>query len=168
MLPLEHPDRIQISFDDHRLVNNAGLLLPVTLAQHMGLRKLVDNHVDLGDATRRANMGDKMLTLVASALAGGDCIDDADVLRTGRTARTLGCVVKAPSTLGTFLRSFRWGHRPPVGSGEPRVSRAVDVQGECPLNCSAKMSLGYSGIVSDVDAGRLAGDRRVGGFSASM
>ena len=51
-----------------------------------------------------------MLTLVASALAGGDCIDDADVLRTGGTAQTLGCVVKAPSTLGTFLRSFRWGH----------------------------------------------------------
>ena len=48
-----------------------------------------------------------MLTLVASALAGGDCIDAADVLRTGGTAQTLGCVVKAPSTLGTFLRSFR-------------------------------------------------------------
>ena len=58
----------------------------------------------------RANTGDKMLTLVASALAGGDCIDDADVLRTGGTAGTIGCVVKAPSTLGTFLRSFRWGH----------------------------------------------------------
>ena len=43
-----------------------------------------------------------MLTLVASALAGGDCIDDADVLRTGSTARVLGCAVKAPSTLGTF------------------------------------------------------------------
>ena len=51
-----------------------------------------------------------MMTLVASALAGGDCIDDADVLRTGRTACTLGGTVKAPSTLGTFLRSFRWGH----------------------------------------------------------
>ena len=51
-----------------------------------------------------------MLTLVASALAGGDCIDDADVLRTGGTADAIGCVVKAPSTLGTFLRSFRWGH----------------------------------------------------------
>ena len=50
------------------------------------------------------------MTLVSSALAGGDCIDDADVLRTGRTACALGCVVKAPSTLGTFLRSFRWGH----------------------------------------------------------
>ena len=51
-----------------------------------------------------------MMTLVASALAGGDCIDDADVLRTGGTASTLGGTVKAPSTLGTFLRSFRWGH----------------------------------------------------------
>ena len=110
MLPLDHPDRIQIAFDDHRLVANAGLLLPVTLAQHLGLRELVDNHVDLADAPGRANAGDKMLTLVASALAGGDCIDDADVLRTGGTAGAIGCVVKAPSTLGIFLRSFRWGH----------------------------------------------------------
>ena len=109
MLPHEHSDRIQIAFDDHRLVANAGLLLPVTLAQHLGLRELVDSHVDLGDAPGRANTGDKMLTLVASALAGGDCIDDADVLRTGGTTGAIGCAVKAPSTLGTFLRSFRWG-----------------------------------------------------------
>ena len=59
----------------------------------MGLRELVDHHLDLGNAPGRANPGDKMLTLVASALAGGDCIDDADVLRTGGTAQTLGCVV---------------------------------------------------------------------------
>ena len=110
MLPLEHPDRIQIAFDDHRLVNNAGLLLPATLAQHLGLPQLVDRHLDLGDAPGRANAGDKMLTLVASALAGGDCIDAADALRAGRTSSVLGCMVKAPSTLGTFLRSFRWGH----------------------------------------------------------
>ena len=110
MLPRNHPDRIQIAFDDHRLVANAGLLLPVTLAQHLGLREVVDSHVDLGDAPGRANPGDKLLTLVASALAGGDFIDDADVLRRGGTAGAIGCVVKAPSTLGTFLRSFRWGH----------------------------------------------------------
>ena len=110
MLPLEHPDRIQLAFDDHRLVNHAGLLLPATLAQHVGLRELVDRHLDLGDAPGRANAGDKLLTLVASALAGGDCIDDADALRAGRTSSVLGCMVKAPSTLGTFLRSFRWGH----------------------------------------------------------
>ncbi len=110
MLPRNDPDRIQVAFDDHRLVANAGLLLPVTLAQRLGLRELVDNHVDLGDAPGRANAGDKLLKLVASALAGGDCIDDADGLRAGGTEQVLGCVVKAPSTLGTFLRSFRWGH----------------------------------------------------------
>ena len=64
------------SFDDHRLVANAGLLLPATLARHLGLQELVDHHLDLGGAPGRANTGDKMLTLVASALAGGDCIDD--------------------------------------------------------------------------------------------
>ena len=110
MLPRNHPDRIQIAFDDHRLVANAGLILPATLALHLGLPQLVDRHLDLGRAPGRANPGDKMMTLVASALVGGDCIDDADALRAGGTARVLGCVVKAPSTLGTFLRSFRWGH----------------------------------------------------------
>ena len=97
---------------------NAGLLLPITLAHHLGLGELVDRHVDLGEAPDRANRGDKLLTLVASALAGGDCIDDADALRTGVTDHVLGCTVKAPSTLGTFLRSFR-GARAPIGSGEP-------------------------------------------------
>ena len=110
MLPRNHPDRIQITFDDRRLVANAGLLLPATLARHLGLPELVRQRLDLGDAPGRANTSDKMMTLVASALDGGDCIDDADVLRTGGTACTLGGTVKAPSTLGTFLRSFRWGH----------------------------------------------------------
>ena len=110
MLADDHPDRIQIAFDDHRLVANAGLILPATLGRHLGLPELVDRHLDLGRAPGRANTGDKVMTLVASALAGGDCIDDADVLRTGGTASAIGCVVKAPSTLGTFLRSFRWGH----------------------------------------------------------
>ena len=110
MLPRNHPDRIRIVFDDHRLVANAGLLLPATLAQHLGLGELVDHHLNLGSAPGRANTGDKMMTLVASALAGGDCIDDADALRAGGTAGVLDCRVKAPSTLGTFLRSFRWGH----------------------------------------------------------
>ena len=121
MLPPERLERIQIAFDDHRLVADAGLLLPVTLANHLGLGQLVDRHVDLGRSPGRANAGDKLVTLVASALAGGDCIDDADALRTGRTADAIGCVVKAPSTLGTFLRSFRWGHVRQLD----RVSREV-------------------------------------------
>ena len=110
MLPTSDPDRIDIAFDDDRLVDHAGLLLPATLARRLGFRELADAHVDLGDAAGRANAGDKLLTLVASALAGGDCIDDAAALRSGGAGRVLGCTVKAPSTLGTFLRSFRWGH----------------------------------------------------------
>ena len=46
MLPRNHPDRIQIAFDDHRLVANAGLLLPVTLAHHLGLSQLVQERLD--------------------------------------------------------------------------------------------------------------------------
>ena len=110
MLPLESPGSIRVAFDDHRLVANAGLLLPASLALRLGLNELADSHVDLGDAPGRANTGDKLMTLVASALAGGDCSDGADALRSGSTGRVLGCVVKAPSTLGTFLRGFRWGH----------------------------------------------------------
>lgn len=103
-------DRLDAAFDDDRLVADAGLLLPATLAQHLGLRELVDEHVHLGAAAGAANAGDKLLTLVLSALAGGDCIDDANALRAGGTERILGFMVKAASTLGTFLRSFRWGH----------------------------------------------------------
>ena len=110
MLARNHPDRIQITFDDRRLVDNAGLLLPATLALRLGLPQLLRKHLDLGAAPGRANTGDKMMTLVASALAGGDCIDDADALRAGGTVGVLDCLVKEPSTLGTFLRSFRWGH----------------------------------------------------------
>jgi hypothetical protein len=103
-------DRLDTAFDDDRLVADAGLLLPATLAQHLGLRELVNAHLHLGRAVGRANVGDKLLCLVMSALAGGDCIDDADVLRAGGTEGVLGFALKAPSTLGTFLRSFAWGH----------------------------------------------------------
>ena len=103
-------DRLEAAFDDDRLVPDAGLILPATLAHHLGLQELVDEHLDLGARPGRANVGDKFLTLVMSALAGGDHIDHADALRAGGTGRVLGFTVKAASTLGTFLRSFRWGH----------------------------------------------------------
>ena len=57
MLPRNDLDRIQITFDDHRLVANAGLLLPVTLAQHLGLRELVDHHLDLGQCAGAGEPG---------------------------------------------------------------------------------------------------------------
>ena len=122
MLSRNHPDRIQITFDDRRLVANAGLLLPATLARHLGLPELVQQRLDLGDAPGRANAGDKMMTLVASALAGGDCIDDADVLRTGGTACTLGGTVKGAIHPGCLPAQLPVGPRPSTRPGEPRVA----------------------------------------------
>ena len=103
-------NRMQIAFDDGNLVANAGLILPAVLAEKLGLPELFDTCVDLGSAPGRANAGVKAMSLVYSFLAGGDCIDDTDQLRAGSTQAVLGQVVRAPSTLGTFLRSFTWGH----------------------------------------------------------
>ena len=100
MLPQNNPDGIRIVFDDHRRIVNVGLLLPTTLAP----RELVDHRLDLGSAPGRANTGGKLMTLVPSELAGGDCIDAADALRAGGMVGVVGCVGKAPSTLGTFQR----------------------------------------------------------------
>ena len=129
MLPRNHPDRIQIAFDDHRLVANAGLILPATLALRLGLPQLLRKHLDLGGAPGRANTGDKMMTLVASALAGGDCIDDADVLRAGGTARVLGFTAKALHP-GHLPAQLQVGPCPPTGPGEPRVA-GPGLEGRC-------------------------------------
>ena len=75
MLPRNQPDGIQIAFDDHRLVANAGLILPSTLALRLGRPQLLRKYLDLGGAPGRANTGDKTMTLAASALAGAQHID---------------------------------------------------------------------------------------------
>ena len=95
----------------------------------------------LGDAPSRANPGDKLLTLVASALAGGDCIDDADALRSGSTGRVLGCVVKAPPTLGTFLRSFRWGHVRQLDRVSRELLAGAAGAGDAPLTIDLRPQL---------------------------
>ena len=103
-------DAMEVMFDDEHLVADAGLIMTATLAQHLGLRELIAAHVDLGDAPGRANVGHKAMTVIHAVLAGGDSIDDCDVLRAGATGALLGHAVLAPSTLGTCLRSFTWGH----------------------------------------------------------
>jgi hypothetical protein len=103
-------DQLDICFDDTRAIANAGLLLPATLAQRLGIEQAADQVIDLGDRAGAHRPGRKLLTLVHAMLAGGDCIDDADLLRCGQTAAVLGHRVMAPSTLGTFLRSFTYGH----------------------------------------------------------
>jgi hypothetical protein len=103
-------DRVGVTFDDPSLVADAGLIVPATLMVRLGLEALVDQVVRLVDRVGGARPGRKVLTLVASILAGGSHIDHADRLRAGATQRVLPFRVMAPSTLGTFLRSFTFGH----------------------------------------------------------
>jgi hypothetical protein len=100
-------DRLLVSFDEPNLVPNAGLLAPALIAQKLGIGELIDERVDLGDRPGAANSGIKAMTVVGAALAGGDSIEDVDVLRAGASTQVLG-EVRAPSTIGTWLRSFTW------------------------------------------------------------
>jgi hypothetical protein len=103
-------DRSGVVFDDERVVVNAGIVLAVTLGQRLGLERLVDRTVRLGARAGASRPGRKVLSLIHAMLLGADCIDDCDVLRAGRTEAVLGHKAMAPSTLGTFLRSFTFGH----------------------------------------------------------
>jgi len=103
-------DRIEVIFDEPNLVANAGLLLVATLTIRLGLERLINASVDLSGRVGGALPGRKVLTLVHAMAAGGSHIDHADVLRAGATQSVLGHRVMAPSTLGTFLRAFTFGH----------------------------------------------------------
>ncbi len=103
-------DRLWVEFDDERAVANAGLVLPATLAGRLRIEELVDETVDLSGRPGAARPGRKVMTLCHAVLLGADSIDDCEVLRTGRTGLVTGHRVMAPSTLGTFLRSFTFGH----------------------------------------------------------
>ena len=115
-------DRIDATFDDPNLVANAGLVLVATLTQRLGLETLIDATVKLVGRVGGARPGRKVLTLVHAIIAGASHIDHVDVQRSGSTERVLGHRVMAPSTIGTFLRSFTFGH---VRQLEAVVGRAL-------------------------------------------
>jgi hypothetical protein len=104
-------DGVQVKFDDERVVSDAGLMLVVTLAGRLGIEELAQRCVRLRPKRPGAgNAGRKIMSLIFAMALGADSIDDCDVLRAGRTRRLLGGWIAAPSTLGTFLRAFTFGH----------------------------------------------------------
>src|SRR5687768_4155288 len=104
-------DGVRVCFDDERVVCDAGVMLVATLAARLGIEALAGRLVRLrGDRPGAANAGRKVMALLFAMVLGADSIDDADVLRAGRTRRLLGGWLPAPSTLGTFLRAFTFGH----------------------------------------------------------
>jgi hypothetical protein len=94
-----------VTFDDDHAVADAGLALVAVLSEKLGLESLASELVDIHPFPGR-----RVATLVHAMVAGASFIDDADVLRSGSTAEVLGHRVMAPSTLGTFLRRFSFGH----------------------------------------------------------
>jgi hypothetical protein len=104
-------DALRVVFDDERVVSDAGVALVATLAQRLGIEALAGRLVRLrADRPGAANSGRKVMALLFAMVLGADSIDDSDVLRAGRTRRLLGGSLPAPSTFGTFLRAFTFGH----------------------------------------------------------
>lgn len=102
-------DRLGVVADDENGVSDAGLVLAATLGQRLGLPALLREHVTVPGSIG-AHPDEKCLTVLHSLLAGGDCIDDVHALRAGATGAVLGHRVAAPSTVGSFLRSFGFNH----------------------------------------------------------
>jgi hypothetical protein len=100
--------KIHARFDDPNLVSQAGLVPVMALAQRAGLGGLVAEHVRVGRACG-VNAQVKVPGIVAGMVAGADSIDDLDVLRHGAMSEVFAGI-RAPSTLGSFLRSFTWGN----------------------------------------------------------
>ena len=136
-------DGVRVCFDDERVVSDAGIALAATLAARLGIEALVERFVRLRpERPGASSAGRKVMTLIYAMALGADSIDDCDLLRSGRTRRLLGGWVAAPSTLGTFLRAFTFGHvrqldrvlaecltrawKAGVGPGEERLVVDVD------------------------------------------
>nr|MDQ2897875.1 IS1380 family transposase [Actinomycetota bacterium] len=136
-------DAVKAVFDDQKVVSDAGIVLLATLADRLGVEGLVERFVCLDRSRAGArNAGRKVMALLFSMVLGGDCIDDAQVLRSGRTTRLLGWM-PAPSTLGTFLRAFTFGH----------VRQLERVLGECLTRAwAAGAGPGVERLVIDVDS----------------
>jgi hypothetical protein len=105
---LHTPAALSASFDEPNLLVSAGLVPAVRLAEKVGLPDLAAEYLSV-PGPAGANAGAKVMSLVAGMAAGADSIDDLNMLRHGATGR-LFTGIKAPSTLGTFLRGFTFGH----------------------------------------------------------
>lgn len=103
-------DRVEVMFDDENLVANAGLILTGTLCERLGAEAVINATVDLDGREGGHQPGRKVLTLMNTMLVGGSHIGHANILRAGSTGKVVPHQVMAPSTVGTFLRAFTFGH----------------------------------------------------------
>ena len=132
---------VSVVFDEPNLVSAAGLVPVLALARSAGLQQLAQRHLSV-PTDKGANAGAKVAALVAGMVAGADSIDDMHLLRHGGMRRVFrGCY--APSTLGSFLRAFRFGH--------VRQLDAVAARFLAGLSVRAPLLPGTEGVLVDLD-----------------
>jgi hypothetical protein len=133
---------LDVRFDAKGLVAHAGLILPATLAQRLGLPDLLRQHVRLGKVAGAANPDRKAMTMIGSLLAGGEWMEDVKALRAGGLgAEILGVSPAAASTVGTFLRAFTAGHARQLDAVQEDLHRRAWAAGAGPKEPVLKLDL---------------------------
>ena len=138
---------VSASFDEPNLLPCAGLLPAAVLAQRIDVAGLVDERVTL--ARHGANSGTKAMTVIGSMLAGGDSIDDAALLR-AETLPDLFDLSRAPSTIGSWLRDFRWHNVRQLDAVSRELLARLWAAGAGPADLSAPMTIDVDSTIVPV------------------
>lgn len=147
---------VLVSFDESNLVPCAGLFPAAVLAQRLGVAGLVDERLTL--VRHGANSGIKAMTVIGSMLAGGDSIDDTAVLRSGALPRLFD-LSRAPSTIGTWLRDFKWHNVRQLDAVSRELLARAWAAGAGPAKLSAPLTFDLdSTIVSVFGRGKQGAD----------
>ena len=138
---------VSASFDEPNLLPCAGLLPAAVLAQRIDVAGLVDERVTL--AWHGANSGTKAMTVIGSMLAGGDSIDDTALLRAGALP-DLFDLSRAPSTVGSWLRDFRWHNVRQLDAVSRELLARLWAAGAGPADLSAPMTIDVDSTIVPV------------------
>ena len=157
-------------FDDPNLVSHAGLVPVMRLAQDCGLAELVGERVTVAGPCG-ANTPHKIACVVAGMIAGADAIDDLDLLRCGRMGELFDGV-RAPSTLGSFLRALSWGNVRQLEAVSRRLLAELAARAPVLPDAAALMWLDVDScqrrVYGHAKQGAGFGHAKVGGYSVRL
>lgn len=139
--------RVSVTVDEANLVPSAGLLPAALLAQRVGLAELVEERLTL--QRQAARSGSKALTVIGSVLTGGDSIDDTALLRTGALP-DLFDDTRAPSTIGSWLRAFKWFNVRQLDAVSRELLARLWAAGAGPANLAGPLTLDLDSTICEV------------------
>src|SRR6266568_2747927 len=160
--------RAEVKFDDENLVSFAGLVPVMQLAEDTGLHELV---ADPPIPSTGVNPAGKVSSIVAGMAAGADSIEDLDLLRHGGMPELFG-EVYAPSTLGSFLRAFSWGHSRQLASAARdwlvRLARETPVLAGAETMAYVDIDALLRRVYGHKKEGARFGHAKVGGYNVLL